>query len=151
MMPFTPSLAAVAPVTNLPCVLIVDDDRVTRFAVSRLLVGGGYHVLEAARICEAKKLLAIHPVKAMIVDGLLPDGTGLDFITELRKEGNDTPVFFVSSFFKDLHSWATLRRELHVAAVLPKPFSPEQLVSILKQALTVEQMAAPEMPGRHVA
>ncbi|HZH02630.1 MAG TPA: response regulator [Myxococcaceae bacterium] len=138
-----PTITAAVPAATPtgPCVLVLDDDRVSRMALSRPLQKNGYQVVEAARISEAHALLAAHDVKVLIVDGLLPDGTGLEFITDLRKQGNNAPVFFVSSFFKDLQSYGVLRRELRVAGVLPKPFSAEQLTASVGNALAAEAAA----------
>src|SRR5438067_1157065 len=65
-------------------VLILEDDRTTRLMLAATVANAGYRVLQAARVEEARRILAEQAPDLLIVDGLLPDGTGLDFITELR-------------------------------------------------------------------
>jgi DNA-binding response OmpR family regulator len=83
-------------------ILILDDDATFRRDVLRpQLEHRGYEVHEAARIREAEALLAQRSFDLLIVDGLLPDGNGLDFISALRQRGVATPIVFLSAFWKD--------------------------------------------------
>lgn len=118
-----------------PCILIVDDDRTTRFALSKPLIANGYKVLEAPKLSDAQAQLDANDIKLMIVDGLLPDGTGLEFITGLRNKGVMTPVIFASSFSKHFQTQGTSLTALKVAGVLTKPISQEQLLGMVRRAL----------------
>ena len=132
-----------------PYILIVDDDRTTRFALSKPLTAKGYRVLEAPKLSDAHNLLGAHDVKLLIVDGLLPDGTGLDFITGLRDRGNMTPVIFASSFSKHFQTQGLSMQNLRVAGVLSKPIKPDQLLETVRKALEMDK--APVAGGPNVA
>ena len=134
-MPPPPLPKAAPPVPTGPCILIVDDDRTTRFALSKPLLAAGYKVVEAPKLSDAQIQLDTHDVKLMIVDGLLPDGTGLEFITALRGRGVNTPVIFASSFAKHFQAQGVSLQQLHVAGVLAKPITPDQLLSNVRRAL----------------
>lgn len=102
-------------------VLILDDDHNFRskFA-ARELKERGFRVLEAAKIQEAKGLMAREHPDLLIADGLLPDGNGIDFIVELRRGGSPIPVIFVSAFWKDVQTHDRLTA-LGNVQVLRKP------------------------------
>src|SRR6476646_766786 len=95
-------------------ILLVEDDRMTRLMMARPLESYGYRVLQSSRLSEARDCVASEQVDALVVDGLLPDGTGMDFISELRSRGVRKPVLFLSSFFRDMTSFNQLRRDLKV-------------------------------------
>jgi len=90
-------------------VLVLDDDHAFRskFA-ARELKEMGYHVLEAGKIAEARELLARARPDLMIADGLLPDGNGVEFIAQIRRQGVALPVIFVSAFWKDRETFERL-------------------------------------------
>ena len=79
-------------------VLVVDDDRVDRMAVSRGLRSGGHDLLvtEAQSCAEARERLATQEFDCVFLDFLLPDGTGLDFVREARKTGIRTPILILT-------------------------------------------------------
>lgn len=80
-----------------PRVLLVDDDEFLRQVLAMSIRGWGYDCVEAALIREARAALEENPAFAAIVaDGLLPDGSGLDFIEWLRGKSVSAPVVFIS-------------------------------------------------------
>jgi DNA-binding response OmpR family regulator len=66
-------------------VLIVEDDRLSRFALTRLLRDQNLRVDSAATLAEARQKLA-HVPRCIVLDLDLPDGFGLDLLN------NDSPV-----------------------------------------------------------
>src|SRR5690606_11861283 len=87
------------------------------------------------KVAQAEvRLLAFRPDLA-IVDGLLPDARGTDWIATLRARGDGIPIVFVSAFWRDLASYEWLTRTLGVALVMYKPLSPEQLVRRVEMLL----------------
>lgn len=116
-------------------ILIVEDDAVFRQSILLpLLAEQGHAVLEAGKAREAEALLDANPVDLLIVDGLLPDRTGMDFIASLRERGVQIPIIFLSAFFKDMKTYRRLT-ELGVAHVLHKPIDGEILCRKVAQLL----------------
>ncbi len=122
--------------------LFVEDDRDLRNLVTSFLQERGVRVESARSGAEARALLARTRVDAAVVDGLLPDMTGADFIAELRKTQPELPVLFASAFWRDIKSYELLTRELRVARVLHKPYSPSELWMWV-QGLLPQAAAAP--------
>ena len=81
--------------SELPTVLVLDDEPFVRHAARRFLKGSGYGCIEAETVDAAKELLRTTPVIAAMLDMRLPDGrTGLDVLTDLRTipEFREIPV-----------------------------------------------------------
>ena len=117
-------------------ILIVEDDVVFRQNILLpVLAAQGYTVLEAGKAQEADDLLAANRVDLLIVDGLLPDRTGMDFIASLREQGVQLPIVFLSSFFKDMTTYRRLT-DLGVAHVLHKPIDGDDLCRKVAQLLS---------------
>ena len=62
--------------SDLPRVLVVDDERQILRALKVILREAGYDVIEAATVEEALDRAAVRPPDAAIVDLMLPDGSG---------------------------------------------------------------------------
>ena len=77
--------------------LVVDDDPVLVDLVREALSDQGY-ALDIARNCaEARLLSAVHSYDAKILDVVLPDGSGLALLEEIREDGNPVPVLMLTS------------------------------------------------------
>jgi signal transduction histidine kinase len=67
-------------------ILVVDDNDAARFARVRLLRGAGHTVFEASRLAQAAVLVREYRPELVVLDVNLPDGSGLDFCRELKKD-----------------------------------------------------------------
>lgn len=119
-------------------VLIVDDDREVRELLSAALETRGCQVEQAPTLAEARRLLAAAPVDLAIIDGFLPDGSGIAWIQELRDQGQRVRVAFLSALWRDEAILRRLTEELGVVRVLHKPLSVSsflvQIMSVLEPA-----------------
>lgn len=79
-----------------PQILLVDDDPGTRFGFSRYLTRVGYEVQEASSLAEAQEAVSGQGFDALLLDHLLPDGNGLDWIPVLRKNFPDLPIIIIT-------------------------------------------------------
>jgi len=78
-------------------VLIVEDDAVLQ---NGLTVGLGIHgiLAEAVGTCaDALTALATTPFDGVVLDLMLPDGSGFDVLRTLRSEGNSVPVLLLTA------------------------------------------------------
>src|SRR5262249_27844512 len=104
------------------------DDLTTGLLMRAALEEVGYRVRVARRLSEARAMVRDQAPDLLVLDGLLPDGTGVDFVAELRKSGLQLEVVFLSAFFRDLKSFQKLRQSCGVSDVLHKPVRPDTLV-----------------------
>ena len=96
-------------------VWVVEDDEHARDLLRRGLARGGWAVREAATVADALALAAGPPPDLVLLDLLLPDGTGFDVLDAL---GDDVPVVVLTA--KDVTDAERRRLNGHVEAVLQK-------------------------------
>lgn len=78
-------------------VLLVEDDHVIGSAVRDQIAAQGHGVDWAMRLDEAGAFLDVAQYDLMLLDMALPDGRGLDFLTQIRRDQNDVPVIIVTA------------------------------------------------------
>jgi len=78
-------------------VMLVEDEEHLAFALEFNLAEEGYRVDVANDIQSARELLEKHPVDLIILDVMLPDGSGFDYCTELRAQGVLTPILMLTA------------------------------------------------------
>lgn len=122
-----------------PRILIVDDDTSLRTALFRALDRKGYQVITAASKNEALLLgQAEHPADLVLCDLRLPDGDGIDFMTEFKR-GNPNTLFIVLTGFGtiDLAVRATKQGAEHFVT---KPFELNEVVSLIDKTLSHKRL-----------
>jgi len=78
-------------------ILLVEDEKDIQFANKIILERrGGYKVRLAMNLAEARQCIMESEPDIIILDIMLPDGSGLDFLKELRKEKN-IPVLILTA------------------------------------------------------
>jgi signal transduction histidine kinase/ActR/RegA family two-component response regulator len=107
--------------------LVVDDEPQVRGVTERTLQRLGHHVTSVADIGSARAVIdAGDAVDVIISDVMMPGGTGMELVQQLRQAGHRTPVLLVSGFALDAVDDA-LRAHPSVA-FLAKPWTLDGLV-----------------------
>jgi two-component system OmpR family response regulator len=78
-------------------VLLVEDDHVLGEAVREHVASLGYGVDWLTRLGEASEALATVSYELVLLDLNLPDGRGLEFLRDLRRQGSTVPVIIVTA------------------------------------------------------
>ncbi|MDR2570940.1 MAG: response regulator transcription factor [Oscillospiraceae bacterium] len=65
--------------------LLIEDEPTIQAVNKQVLTRRGYVLRQAYTLAEARKLISEEPPQAIILDIQLPDGNGLDFLSELRE------------------------------------------------------------------
>jgi two-component system, OmpR family, KDP operon response regulator KdpE len=117
---------------NGPRVLVVDDEPQILRALQMKLRGAGYTVETAATAQEALTRAAMRPPEAIILDVLLPDGSGTEVAREVRR-WSSVPILVLSAVGEE----AEKIRALDAGAddYVTKPFSGDELLARLRAAL----------------
>ncbi len=125
---------------NTPHILIVDDDLEIRKLLGRYLTDQGYRVTLASDRRTMEDALLINEVSLIVLDVLLPDGSGLDICRDLRREGSEIPVIILTALKEDVDRIIGL--EIGADDYLGKPFNPRELLAriraVLRRKLTQE-------------
>ena len=80
-------------------VLLVEDNKHFMAANRRALTDAGYHIIEAEDLAGAREKLARYTPDVIVLDIILPDGNGLDFIPEIR-DVTIAPVLLLTALDK---------------------------------------------------
>ena len=113
-------------------VLVVDDEAQILRALELKLRNAGYVVDTAATADEALAQAAMRPPEAVILDLLLPDGSGTDVARELRK-WSAAPILVLSAVGEEKEKIAAL--DAGADDYVTKPFSGDELLARLRAAL----------------
>lgn len=111
-------------------ILIVEDERPVRVAMSRVLESLGYQVLEARRTADAKTFALGRSIDLIVSDVVLPDGDGIALLEELRSSAPTTRGMLVTGY--DASELGARGGNL---PILMKPFTTLELARKVRQAL----------------
>jgi two-component system KDP operon response regulator KdpE len=117
---------------NGPRVLVVDDEPQILRAVQMKLRGAGYAVETAATAKEALMKAGMRPPEAIILDLLLPDGSGTEVCRELRR-WNAAPILVLSAVGEEKEKIEAL--DAGADDYVTKPFSGDELLARLRAVL----------------
>ena len=106
-------------------ILIVDDDQALSDIMRDMLENYGYEAELAGSVDEAFTLLTDKKYEMVLLDINLPDGTGFDVCTELRRV-SDVPVIFASA--RTSIDDKVTGFETGADDYLPKPYSMKELL-----------------------
>lgn len=111
-------------------ILVVEDDAVVLRLCRTVLERQDYRVLAAFDANDALTVaLPASELDLALIDIMLPGCSGTQLVERLRVDGMTAPVICMSGYPpSDLPA-------LSCAAFLPKPFTPNQLLSLVRQLL----------------
>ncbi|HZJ53177.1 MAG TPA: response regulator [Myxococcaceae bacterium] len=114
-------------------ILFVDDDDLIRGAYVDLLRDEGFSVVEASDGCEAlEAATTICGEVLLVLDEEMPRMRG-SAVLELLDRRSDAPRFrvVIISGYGNAEVYTVPRRGIRVQAVVPKPFTADELLSTL--------------------
>ncbi len=79
-------------------ILIIDDEEHARHNISEYLKTSGYEVFEAGTLKEGREHVSKGDGDIIILDVQLPDGYGLDFLSELSSLPSKPPVILITGY-----------------------------------------------------
>jgi len=126
-------------------ILLVDDCSAIRQLITELLIYSGYEVDTAADGAAAWEALQMKPFNLLITDYDMPRLTGVELVRKLRSASMMLPVILTSGSVPTEE--LAQNPSLELAAILPKPFSPEELLGTMTNVLTAT-VSSPWQLGR---
>jgi chemosensory pili system protein ChpA (sensor histidine kinase/response regulator) len=117
---------------QIPLILVVDDSITVRRVTQRLLQREGYRVALAADGLQALERLAEEKPTVVLSDIEMPRMDGFDLARNIRNDGRmkDLPIIMITSRIAAKHREHA--KELGVDHYLGKPYSEEELLSLVK-------------------
>ena len=114
-------------------ILVADDDPEIRKLLARYIESQGFSVLLAANCHELHERLATHHVDLIVLDVMLPDGSGLDLCRDLRAQRSNVPIILLTALKEDVDRIIGL--EIGADDYLGKPFNPRELIARVRAVL----------------
>jgi CheY-like chemotaxis protein len=124
-------------------VLVVEDEEGVREVVSRMLERLGFAVVTAEDGLAALELVDHGPreLAAVLLDLSMPRMHGQDALGHLKSRRPDVPVILMSGYTEQEVASKLVHDSGGAAAFLQKPFLPEDLAGVLRQAVTSRAQA----------
>jgi len=111
-------------------ILVVEDDDILRDGLEVGLRSAGFSVETVASLADARAGLAAGRFDVIVLDLMLPDGSGLDLLNEIRRSGSDDPVLLLTARDKVEDRIAGL--DHGADDYLVKPFDLDELAARLR-------------------
>lgn len=137
--------------TDAPHILVVDDHREIRDAVTRYLEKNGMRAQSAKNTAEMDAALKLGRFDLVILDVMMPGEDGLSAARRLSAAGGP-PILMLSALSEETDRIIGL--EIGADDYLPKPFNPRELLARVKAILRRAERAQPlagALGGRKLA
>ncbi|MEZ2126955.1 MULTISPECIES: response regulator [unclassified Sinorhizobium] len=134
--------------TSATHILIVDDDPEIRSLLARYLGEQGFRVSTASNRHECESRIAGSNPDLIVLDVMLPDGSGLDICRTLQDRRPRIPVILLTALKEDVDRIIGL--EIGADDYLGKPFNPRELVARIKAVFRRSSHHAPPEPESRI-
>lgn len=118
--------------SDVPHLLVVDDDTRLRELLRKYLTDNGFTVTATVDACEARQYMIVTEFDLIILDVMMPGEDGFTFTRTLRKT-SDVPVLLLTARGEANERIQGL--EVGADDYLPKPFEPRELLLRVKNIL----------------
>jgi two-component system catabolic regulation response regulator CreB len=124
-------------------ILLVEDEPAILESLAYVLGRDGFSVVTAKTAAEANDLAS--GVDLVVLDLMLPDGSGFDLIRGWRATARPMPVIVLSS--RDAEADRVAALESGADDYVTKPFSPREIVARVRAVLRRSAATASSQPG----
>jgi len=139
---------------NRETVLLAEDEEAVRALTCEFLQSAGYHVLSAADGVEALEIAERlgGSIQLLVTDVVMPRMRGPELARRVREKLPHLRVLFISGYTEELHGNSNGHSQNgngltpNGTAFLQKPFSREQILQKLSDALRPEKPLSPARP-----
>lgn len=142
-------------------ILLVEDDFALAMGTEYALEAEGYEVLHAANLAEARKYAGISVDRdwkdrkqpdLILLDVMLPDGSGFELCREIRSTNQQIPIIFLTAVGEEVNIVQGL--ELGADDYVTKPYRVKELLSRISANLRRAGIVSQSKPdsysfGRH--
>lgn len=107
-------------------ILMVEDDFALAMGTEYALTSEGYEVATAGNLAQAREKFD-DSIELVLLDVMLPDGTGFEFCKELREEKSNVPIIFLTAVAEEANIVQGL--ELGADDYVTKPYRVKELLA----------------------
>lgn len=114
-------------------ILMVEDDSTIAFAVKYAVEQESFNLDIASDLNQAREIVSTKVYDLILLDVMLPDGNGYEFLKDLRKHDEDTPVIFLSACDEEVN--IVMGLDIGADDYITKPFMVRELISRINAIL----------------
>jgi two-component system phosphate regulon response regulator OmpR len=115
-------------------VLVIDDDERLLYLITLMLVAGGFKAVGVKSVAEANELIATDHFDMLVIDWMMPNVSGVEFVRALRESCSTMPALMLTAV-SDINSKIT-GFEAGVDDYLTKPFEGRELIARINAILS---------------
>ena len=129
-------------------ILIIDDDEIVRTSCRRILEPEGYFIRTAGNGNEALSSLKSHPFDLVLTDLMMPGMDGIEVLIRIKETWPDIDVIIMTGY--GTVKTAIKAMKIGVFDYIEKPFTPEDLLSLIIQATERKRLSAQHIDLKEV-
>lgn len=114
-------------------ILMVEDNSTIAFAVKYAVEQEGFNLDIAENLENARKIVNSKEYDLILLDVMLPDGNGYEFLKQLREHDEDTPVIFLTACDEEVN--IVMGLDIGGDDYITKPFRVRELISRINAIL----------------
>lgn len=114
-------------------ILMVEDDSTIAFAVKYAVEQESFNLDIAENLENARKIVNSKEYDLILLDVMLPDGNGYEFLKKLREHDEDTPVIFLTACDEEVN--IVMGLDIGGDDYITKPFRVRELISRINAIL----------------
>ena len=113
-------------------ILVIDDEQIIAKSCERSLAEEGYDVRSALNGSDGIKMIESEPFDLIITDIKMPGIGGMDILEFIKKNHPEILVILITGYSTVEDAVRSIKRGAF--DYIPKPFNPEELVSVVREA-----------------
>lgn len=115
-------------------VMVVDDSRTMRLAITTALAGAGFEVIEAADGLEGLERIEQNPDSAVVLcDVNMPRMNGLDMLSSVKRDAKNAELPIVMLTTEGQPAFIARAKAAGAKGWIVKPFKPELLLAAVRK------------------
>ena len=114
-------------------ILMVEDDSTIALAVKYAVEQEGFNLDISENLENARKIVNSKEYDLILLDVMLPDGNGYEFLKQLREHDEDTPVIFLTACDEEVN--IVMGLDIGGDDYITKPFRVRELISRINAIL----------------
>jgi len=123
-----------------PSILVVDDEPNSLFGICQALTDEGFHTLSAENGKKALEILQTGPVNCIVTDVKMPDLTGMELLSEVKKNYPQIPVILITAYGSVTMAVEALKKGAFYFFEKPIFDKLERFFIIIRQGLKTQEM-----------
>ncbi|MGB5821759.1 MAG: sigma-54 dependent transcriptional regulator [Saonia sp.] len=126
----------------MPKILIIEDDAAFCQMLQKFLTKQGYEVQTSFTASDAKTKIEEHTFDLVLTDLRLPNYDGIQLLSDIKESNSKMPVIVMTGYAEVGTAVTAMKRGAY--DYISKPFTPEEIVMVIGNALKTKTIAVSE-------